>query len=326
MAVPATKIVKPGSTTSTPTTLRLATSRGKKAHPLWVTLYASEGLGKSTFGSRAPAPIFIDVERGTFELDVERFVFDESGRTTPETFTEILLALRALEHEEHGFQTVVIDTLDAVEALLHAHICQRDSKTSIEDYGYGKGYVAALDEWRILIAQFERLRRRGINVLTLAHAMVKTFKDPASEGWDRYQMKLHQAAAGLIKERSDIVLFGKYEEQLVKSEKTKRVRGVSTGARIIHTVHSAAWDAKNRHDLPETMPLDWDDFYAAVQAHRPADPELLATAIREMAAALGGEVQAKALANLERNTGNAAVLAKIINRLNVLMAEKAEEN
>lgn len=319
-------LVATQKTTPTPTAkLKLATSRGRIAHPLWITLYSSEGLGKSTFGSKAPAPVFIDVEHGTRELDIDRFVFDEAtGRTTPESFSEILLALRALETEEHQFRTVVIDTLDATEALLHAHICYRDGKQGIEDYGFGKGYVAALDEWRILVAQFERLRKRGMNVITLAHAAIKAFKDPSSDGWDRHQMKIHQSAAGLIKERSDVVLFGTYETYAVKNEKTKRVQGVSTGARIIHTVHNAAWDAKNRHDLPEQMPLDWDDFYGAVQAHRPADPSALAAEVKRKADIIGGEVKEKALAFLAEHVSNAAALAKLNDRMNAKLAEREQ--
>jgi hypothetical protein len=321
MAVPLTT-QKP--ITPTPK-LKLATSKGRVAYPLWITLYSAEGLGKSTFASRAPSPIFLDVEHGTRELDVERFAFDDlTGRTTPESFTEILLALRALETEEHQYKTVAIDTLDAVEALIHSHICFRDAKQSIEDYGFGKGYVAALDEWRILIAHFERLRKRGLNVITLAHSAVKTFKDPSSDGWDRHQMKLHQSAAGLVKERSDIVLYGSYEEYAVKSDKTKRLQGVSTGARIIHTTHNAAWDAKNRHDLPEQMPLDWDDFYAAVQAHRPAEPAVLANEIRRKAKEIGGEVQEKALAFIEQHATDAAALAKANDRLNAKLAEREQ--
>lgn len=319
MAVPAQKL-----TAAPQPKMKLITSRGRIAHPLWITLYSAEGLGKSTFGSRAPSPIFIDVEHGTRELDVERFVFDDSGRTTPESYAEILAALRTLETEEHQFRTIVIDTLDAVEALLHTQICYRDGKQGIEDYGFGKGYVAALDEWRILVAQFERLRKRGMNVITLAHSAIKTFKDPASDGWDRYQMKIHQSAAGLIKERADIVLYGAFETYAVKNDKTKRVQGVSTGARIIHTVHNAAWDAKNRHDLPETMPLDWDDFYAAVQAHKPAEPTALVAEIARKAKQLGGEVEEKALAFVAQHGTDAAALAKLNSRLNALIGEQKE--
>jgi hypothetical protein len=305
--------------------LKLVTSRGRVEYPLMITLYSPEGLGKSTWASKAPRPIILDIEHGTRELDVDRFVFDEAtSRTTPESFAEVLAALRALESEEHPYKTVVLDTADALEHLIHAHICYRDGKQGIEDYGFGKGYVAALDEWRLLVALLERLRKRGMNVIVLAHSSVRPFKDPASDGWDRYQMKLHHSAAGLIKERSDVVLFGAYETFAIKNEKTKRVQGVSTGARIVHTVHNAAWDAKNRHDLPEQMPLDWDDFYAAVQAHRPADPKALVAEIVRKAKEVGGEVEEKSLAFVAEHENDAAALAKLNDRLNAKLAAREQ--
>jgi hypothetical protein len=49
-------------------------------------------------------------------------------------------------------------------------------------------------------------------------------------------------------------------------------RGKDTGSRLIHTQRRAAWDAKNRYDLPETLPLDWEVFAEAVAAHRPGNP------------------------------------------------------
>jgi hypothetical protein len=299
--------------------------KGRRARPLWTHLYGPEGCGKTTFAAAAPNPIFIDIEQGSNELDVARFAFDDSGRTTPANWTEIVEALRTLEREEHPYQSVAVDTLDAAEALIWTFICERDSKSSVEDYGYGKGYVAAVDEWRIFIAALEKLRAKGLQVITLAHSMVKPFKNPLGEDYDRYQMKLHDKASGLIKERADAVLFAKYEEMPYRDEKTKRVRGVSTGARVMFTARTAAYDAKNRHDLPEKMPLDWGDYWAAVRAHRPADPTALAEQIRASAERLGGEIAAFALKYLEENAGNAAALSKLNSRLNAKLAAQSEQ-
>lgn len=299
-----------------PPKLKLVTAGGKKERPLLVALYSPEGLGKSTWASQAPAAIFIDVEHGTSQLDVQRFVFDDTGRTTPATFDEFMLALRALETEEHSFQTVVIDTADALETLIHAQVVREAGKPDdikgIEDFGYGKGYVAALDRWRLAAAQVERLRtKRGMHVIFLAHSQIKTFKDPASEGWDRYQMKLHASAAGLIKERCDIVLFGNFEEFAAEDKKTKRIRGVSEGARVVHTVHSPAWDAKNRHGLPEVMPLDWDLFFAACKAHQPADPDALRACITLLLVTLSEDDSLKAQAALVRAGNDAEKLSQL---------------
>jgi hypothetical protein len=299
--------------------------RGKRTHPLWTHLYGPEGCGKSTFGAGAPDPIFIDVEHGSNELDITRFAFDAKGRTTPATWMELIDALRVLEKEKHEYRSVAIDTLDAAEALNWAFICERDSKTSIEDYGYGKGYVAAVDEWRIFVAALERLRARGLQVVTLAHSMVKPFKNPLGEDYDRFQMKLHTQAAGLVKERADAVLFAQYEELPHKDEKTKRVRGVSTGARVMFTVRKAAYDAKNRFDLPERMPLSWEDYWNGIQGRRPADPKALIEQIKTSAARLGGETEAYATKYVEQNSGDAAALAKLNDRLNAKLVERSEQ-
>ena len=37
-----------------------------------VTVYGPEGIGKSTFASRFPRPLFIDTEGSTAHLDVDR--------------------------------------------------------------------------------------------------------------------------------------------------------------------------------------------------------------------------------------------------------------
>jgi hypothetical protein len=292
--------------------------RGKQARPIRTLLFGVEGIGKSTFAAGAPSPIFLGAEDGTAHLDVFRFPM-------PRDWPEVSEAIRTLTVDPHEYKTLVVDTLDWAEPLIWKFICQRDGETSIESYGYGKGYVAALDEWRGFLADLELLRgKRGMHVILLAHSWIKPFKNPEGDDFDRYELKLHAKAAGLLKEWCDTVLFANYETFAVKDEKTKRVRGVSSGARLIYTQRMPAYDAKNRYDLPESLPLSWDDYWSAVQAHRPADPKALEAEIRRKAGLLGGEVEKAALAWVEKHTGNAAELARINDRLNAKLAGKAE--
>lgn len=294
--------------------LKLLSSKGRKQHPLWITMYATEGCGKTTFASCAPAPIFIDVEQGSLEIDTDRFVFDATDdRSTPKTWPEILGAMRALESGDHQFKTLVIDTLDGVDPLIAAYVCARDKKASLESYGYGKGAVAVLDEWRIFVAQVERLKRRGMWVITLAHSLIKAFKDPESEGWDRYQMKMNEKAAGLIKERSDIVLFA--NQEMLAHETKGRVRGVSSGARFMHTQRTAAFDAKNRHGLPPTLPLSWEDFDAALKAGVPATTEQVQKEIDVLMTKIPKDLVAKVQESIAKAAGDARKLAQIADRL-----------
>lgn len=294
--------------------------KGKQARPLRITMFGVEGVGKSTFGASAPAPIFLGAEDGTAHLDVERFPM-------PATWAEAIEAVRVLETEPHAYKTLVVDTLDWLEPMLWRHVCERDGEPSIESYGYGKGYVAALDEWRLFLAALERMRdRRGMHVLFLAHSWIKPFKNPEGEDYDRFELKLHAKAAGLIKEWSDVVLFANWETIAVADKRTKRVKGVSTGARLLYTTRTAAYDAKNRHDLPESLPLSWEDFAAALEAHAPAPLDALRAEVERKAKEVGGDVEKKALETLAASKTDAAKLAKLNDRLNAKLGELAERS
>lgn len=298
-------------------------SRGRVEHAAWLHVYGPEGVGKSSLGAAAPDPIFIDVEQGTMNLETTRFTFDDAGRTMPQSFEELLDAVRTVERETHPYKTLVIDTLDAVEALIWQYICLRDGKENIAAYGFAKGEnIVALDEWRKLIAALERVRAKGINVLTLSHSIVKRFDDPESDGWDRYILKLHEKAGGLVKERADAVLFAKFEvvKQKAKDDRRK-VRAITTDARFLYTRKTGAYDAKNRYDLPEELPLDWAELWSAIQAHRPADPVELVAAVKRKAARLPEQLRATALTYLEKAAGDAVKLSKVNTWINAKLAE-----
>lgn len=314
MSAPATAPPRPTPPPSRMTLDKLITGRLKQ--PIRIVLYGVEGIGKSTFGANAPKPVFLGAEEGTAQLDVTRF-------PTPESFADVREAFRVLLIDKHSFQTLVIDTLDWLEPLIWAHICKRDGVKNIEDYGYGKGYQAALDEWRIVLADLERLRKAtSMHVVLIAHSWIRPFKNPQGDDFDRYEMKLHAKAGGLVKEWADTVLFANYETFARKDEKTKRVRGVDTGARLIFTERRAAYDAKNRFGLPESLPLSWADFAAAVESGRPADLATLKAEIERKAKQLGGELEQKVLETLAKAGSDPQALALINNRVNARLAEK----
>lgn len=293
--------------------------RGRRVEPVKIVLAGVEGVGKSTFGANAPDPIFLGTEDGLMHLDVARF-------PAPTVWQDIFDAIATLTDTEHPYKTLVIDTLDWAEPLAWAHVCTKAGVDSIEDVGggYGKGYQAALDEWRSLLAALERLRRaKAMHVVLIAHTQIRPFKNPEGEDYDRYEMKLNAKAAGLIKEWADAVLFANHETFAVK-DKARRVRGVSTGARLIHTERTAAYDAKNRYGLPESLPLSWADFQAAVESPQPASPAVLTAEIQRKAKSLGGELEAKATEAIKRAGGDALKLSQLNDWANAKLAEKGE--
>ena len=104
-----------------------------------------------------------------------------------------------------------------------------------------------------------------MHVLLIGHAQIKSFQDPElPTAYDRYQLKINDKAAALVREAADAVLFARFETELVKTNGKTRARG--EGNRIMYTESRPGWDAKNRFNLPFVLPLDWKVFGDAIRA------------------------------------------------------------
>lgn len=297
-------------------------TKGKLKKPHRIVAFGPEGIGKSSFAAGAPNPLFLPIEDGTDHLDVARL-------PKAETWREAREAVRLLINEKHSYETLVIDTLDALEALLWRHMCERDKfadekgKTplkDIESYGYGKGYTKALEDWRGLLKDLETLSNKGMHIVLLAHSWVKAFKNPAGEDYERYELKLNAKAAGLMKEWCGSLLFMNYETFAKKDPGTKKTaKGIDTGARLIFTERRAAYDAKHRGNLPESLPLSWADFEA--ESLKEIDPKVFGAAIVARAAELPSDTQKLVADTVEKAAGNVQSLININNRVNARLAE-----
>ena len=226
-----------------------------------VVLYGVEGIGKSTFASQFPNPVFIDTEGSTSNMNVQRL-------DNPNSWQMLIDEVNYVKQTKIC-STLIIDTADWAETLANQHIIARNGITSIEDLGYGKGYTMVKEEFGKLLNLLSELTDDGINVVVTAHAELKKKEEPDQMGaYDRYQLKLSRQCAPLLKEWSDMVLFANYETTIVTDSKTKSKKATG-GQRVMFTTHHPAWDAKNRHNLPEELQFD---FSSIAQLFQPAAP------------------------------------------------------
>ena len=225
-----------------------------------VMLFGPHGLGKSTFGAGSPAPIFILTEDGLGTLQVPHFPLATSE-------AEVLEAIGVLYNDEHEVQTVVIDSLDWLDALIWNDI---NTNYEAKDLAYGKGAVIAAERWRTILDGLNALRNdRGMAVVLLAHAQIKRFDSPEVEPFDRYMPKLQERSSALVQEWCDCVLFTNFKTLVRKDDvgfNQKVSRGITTGERLLYTVEKPAYLAKNRYGLPESLPLSWGAFADALAA------------------------------------------------------------
>ena len=146
----------------------------------------------------------------------------------------------------------------------HKYMCEKFKVVAVEDAGggYGKWVSVMLAEWVPLIESLKTLRSLGKNIIITSHYHVKAFNDPSTQlPYDRYTMKLNEKVSAIFREWVDCVLFANFET-FSKSDNAKAIKGkgFSTGLRKLYCEKRAAYDAKNRFGLPESINLDYEEF------------------------------------------------------------------
>jgi hypothetical protein len=220
-----------------------------------VLVYGAEGRGKTTLASKFPKPVAMLLERG-----LPRGVkIDAIGDL--EGYGAIIEALRSLYADPRGYQTLVVDTLDAFEPTLLEHVCISHSWKNIEQPPYGKGFVAADQEWLRFIRAITALRdKHQMTIVLVAHSTIERFDDPRAASYTAYWPKLHKRARHLILDACDVVGFLAEDLRIATDDGgfRERVRATSSSQRFLFVEGCPAYVAKNRYAMPGKIPVGVD--------------------------------------------------------------------
>lgn len=232
---------------------------GRMPKPQKVVIYGPEGIGKTTLASHFPDPVFIDTEGSTYHMDVRR-------TDKPASWAELVSIVKQIAASPEICKTLVLDTADWAEMLCISNVCAKYQKKGIEDFGYGKGYVFVQEEYGQLLNALTDVINAGMNVVVTAHAKMRKFEQPDEMGaYDRWEMKLSKQVAPMVKEWADMVLFANYKTYVVSADDKGTKHKAQGGKRVMYTTHHPCWDAKNRHGLPDELPLDYSQISGCIE-------------------------------------------------------------
>lgn len=245
--------------------------RGPEVKPPLILMYGVHGIGKSTWASEAYNPVFIQTEEGLNTLDVTKF---PKANSVDEVFQQI----GVLANEEHEFKTLVIDTVDWFERLVHSEVRKVHGESIFSDYG--KGYTFSVSYFDRLLNGLTHLRdKKGMMIILLGHANILNFSSPDLPPYDRYAPDLHKSVASTVEEWADAVLFANYKIYITTEDAgfgKKENKATGKGDRIVYTQERPPYRAKNRYGLPEEIPMQFAAFVRAMadglKAMRAAKP------------------------------------------------------
>ncbi len=224
-----------------------------KAMPAKIVLYGVPKIGKSRFAAGADDPFYINIEGG---LDY----IGKKVRSTPklESYDDVMGWLKhILENDSFKAGTIIVDSLDWLEALSQARLIKQEGAKSIVDpaiksFAYYKGVeMAASDAMRLFTALDMIYKKRGIKSIVIAHSQIKNVDVPNQDPYSRHDMKLSKYLAAKTNEWADLVLFADYAFHVTKEGKTSEPKP------CLFAGGSASFVGGGRMRLDKELPLDY---------------------------------------------------------------------
>jgi len=234
--------------------------KGIQPGPRKVMIYGRHGMGKTSWAASAPKPLFLTMEEGTNDLDVDRTRVYTSLDDLRGDIRDIITA------DKFEYDSLVVDSVDWLEKLIHKDVCEKFEKRveSIAEIPYGRGYEQATDIIRNILKALSIIQKKhGCHIILVAHASISKYEDPTTEAYDRITPALHVNSKGKgfaleVLEWCDEVFYLNekvYTKESDRGFNQKVTKAIASGELVLHTRSQPAFDAKSRLEMPESIPF-----------------------------------------------------------------------
>ena len=219
---------------------------------LTVLVHGPAKIGKSTLCSKAPDSLFLATEAGLNALEVYQVPIS--------TWNEFLAACGDIARGEHGFKTIVVDTLDNLYRMCSEHICTRHKIQHESDLGYGKGFALVNNEF---YRALNKLSLQPYGLFLVCHSQEKEIETRTGKR-TRIVPTLPDKARRMVLGMVDVILYCDVEAVVDAAGKT------ATERRVMRTKPTEAYEAGDRTGrLPDVIDLDYAKFVEAFELATP---------------------------------------------------------
>lgn len=231
--------------------------QGRQTAPRKIVIYGAPKMGKSSLAASAPDCLLIPTEDRVKHIDCAK-------TDVVRSFDEIMDVFEYLM-QGSPYKSVIIDSLDWMEPMLHSYICKKKGFKSLfddhdKDVNYGKGLkVHATEGWKMFLQNCDILReQQNMSIILVAHSSIEKISPPDGDAFDRYTMKIDKNAVAVVEEWADVIGFYQREIAIKKEDQgfgQKKGKALNIdGNRILNMQStSPAWIAGNSFNLPDCI-------------------------------------------------------------------------
>lgn len=218
-------------------------SPGKR--PLFFTICADGGMGKTSLAALFPGVVIIRTEDGSRSIEDRK---DVALFPVAKSVEAVFGNIQDLIAEKHDFKTLVIDSITQFDQLATAKILADDPKARSLNQamgGYGAGRAAVANIHRELREACGYLaENKDMHIVFIAHAVTESVDLPDQDSFSRYTIRMHPTAMSHYTDNVDVVAFIKLKMFTSGEGDTKRA--TTSGQRIITCYPHPAHVSKNR--------------------------------------------------------------------------------
>lgn len=234
--------------------------RGRETVPRKVVIYGPPKMGKTTLACSSPGALLVPTE------DRARHI--ECAKTeVVSTMEEIFEVFEYLISPQNAglYKSLIIDTLDWMEPILHDYICRKKGFKSLNDdhnkeTAFQKGLkYHAVEGWKMFLQNCDTLRlEAGISIVLVAHSDIQKVTPPDMDAYDRWSLKIDKNAVSVVEEWADVIGFYNREIIVTKEDKgfgQKRGKALAQDdKRILNlSTSSPSWISGNSYGLEDVI-------------------------------------------------------------------------
>ena len=218
-----------------------------------IIVYGMPKIGKTTLASKFPKAVFLATEDGQNAIECFRVGID--------SWNTFLDACGELKEGEHGFETIILDTLDNLWVLCQRHVCDKRNIEHESELAYGLGSELVRAEF---FRALNKLAMLPYGLVMISHAVVREISTRTGK-IDRTMPSFKEKEQSKLLGMADFILYC----DLLTAPGPD---GKPETRRVIRTKTSESYVSGDRTGrLPDPMPLDYavfrEEFDAAVAAH-----------------------------------------------------------